>query len=321
MSSATSAGAKSAKKQAYFARLHNLVENHTQIMIVEADNVGSRQLAEIRFELRGRATLLMGKNTMMRTALRQKLETVPQLEALIPLIKENVGLVFCQADASEIRKVILEHRVPAPAKQGAIAPASVSIPPGPTGMDPGQTSFFQALQIATKIVKGQIEIQNEVLVIKEGERVTASQSVLLQKLNIRPFSYGLKTTHIYDNGSQYPASVLDIESSSLVDRLKSAIQTVAAVSLATSVPTQPSVPHSILAAFRQCAAIGLETDVIFDQMKALKEAIDNPDAFVAAAPAAAAATEEKPAEEAKAEAQEESDEEEEGGMFDLFGED
>eukprot|EP01056_Protomagalhaensia_sp_Gyna25_P002145 Protomagalhaensia_sp_Gyna_25__2144@NODE_2162_length_1252_cov_802_538335_g1786_i0_p1_GENE_NODE_2162_length_1252_cov_802_538335_g1786_i0NODE_2162_length_1252_cov_802_538335_g1786_i0_p1_ORF_typecomplete_len287_score78_23RL10P_insert/PF17777_1/5_5e03RL10P_insert/PF17777_1/4_6e23RL10P_insert/PF17777_1/3e03Ribosomal_L10/PF00466_20/4_8e16Ribosomal_L10/PF00466_20/1e04Ribosomal_60s/PF00428_19/1_7e14_NODE_2162_length_1252_cov_802_538335_g1786_i01681028 len=286
-------------------------------MLVEADNVGSLQMAKIRFALRGKATMLMGKNTMMRTCLRGKLDKIPQLEALIPLLKLNVGLVFCETDVAEVRKIIQEHRVPAPAKQGAIAPLSVSIPPGPTGMDPGQTSFFQALQIATKIVKGQIEIQNDVMVIKAGDRVTASQSVLLQKLNILPFSYALKTSLIYDNGVVYPASVLDIDPSTMVDRLRSAIQTVAAMSLATVVPTKPSAPHSIIAAFKQCAAIGLATDVVFDQMKALKEALDNPEAFAAVAATTAAVADEKPAEAAAPEEEEEEEDDDMGfGLFD-----
>lgn len=34
--------------------------------MLQADNVGSNQLAKIRFALRGTATVLMGKNTMMR---------------------------------------------------------------------------------------------------------------------------------------------------------------------------------------------------------------------------------------------------------------
>lgn len=310
-----SAGARSAKKQAYFAKLADLVRNHTQILIVEADNVGSRQMAQIRFSLRDKATLLMGKNTMIRTALRGHIEEIPALENLLPLIKENVGLVFCKADASEVRKIILSFRVPAPAKQGAVAPLSVSIPPGPTGMDPGQTSFFQALQIATKIVKGQIEIQNEVQVIKEGDRVTASQAVLLTKLNIRPFSYGLRPITIYDNGSRYPASVLDIEPETLVKRVSDAAQLIAAFSLAASVPTKPSVVHSVVSAFKQCAAIGLETDVIFPQLEALKAALENPGAFTAAAAPAAAAAETKV--EAKVEEEEEEEDDDMGfGLFD-----
>jgi len=39
-----------------------------------------------------------------------------------------------------------------------IAPRDVFVNPGPTGLDPKQTAFFQTLQIQTKIVKSQIEI-------------------------------------------------------------------------------------------------------------------------------------------------------------------
>lgn len=59
---------------------------------------------------------------------------------------------------ADIADVIEETKVGADAKAGTIAPIDVTVPAGPTGMDPGQTSFFQALGIGTKIVKGQIEI-------------------------------------------------------------------------------------------------------------------------------------------------------------------
>jgi hypothetical protein len=38
-------------------------------------------------------------------------------------------------------------------------------------MDPSQTSFFQALAIATKINKGTIEIVSDVHLIKAGDKV------------------------------------------------------------------------------------------------------------------------------------------------------
>merc|ERR1712174_124194 len=103
----------------------------------------------------------------------------------------------------------LESNVrPAPARVGSIAPISVVVPKGPTGCDPGQTAFFQTLQIATKITKGQIEMVNDTNLIQAGEKVTASQAALLQKLNIEPFSYGLILKTIYDNGSVFSAKVL-----------------------------------------------------------------------------------------------------------------
>merc|ERR1712166_84257 len=44
----------------------------------------------------------------------------------------------------------------------------------------------------------------------QGDRVEASQAALLEKLDIRPFSYGLVVRHVYDDGAMYDPAVLDI---------------------------------------------------------------------------------------------------------------
>ena len=49
-------------------------------------------------------------------------------------------------------------QVQAPARAGALAPLDVKIPAQTTTLGPEKTSFFQALQIPTKITKGTIEI-------------------------------------------------------------------------------------------------------------------------------------------------------------------
>lgn len=306
---------KPAKKIAYFAKLTKLASECEHVIIADIDNVGSRQMAEVRAALRGKATLLMGKKSMMRTCLNKMVTEKPELCNLVPILKNNIGLIFCEDEISEVRTIMAKYQVPAPAKQGSIAPCSVIIPAGPTGMDPGQTSFFQALQIATRIVKGQIEIQSDVAIITGGEKVSASQSVLLNKLNIKPFSYGLKTTLIYEAGSIYPASVLDIEPESLVDALKSSIQACAALSLAAGVPCKASIGHSLINAIRKTVCLALASDHIFPQMAKLKEMLDNPDAYASLAPAAAAtptATETKPVEEEE----EEEDDDMGFGLFD-----
>lgn len=70
----------------------------------------------------------------------------------------NVGFVFTKGDLSEVRELILEKKVAAPAKAGALAPIDVFIDAQNTGLGPEKTSFFQALSIPTKIAKGTIEI-------------------------------------------------------------------------------------------------------------------------------------------------------------------
>merc|ERR1712080_243978 len=136
--------------------------------IVGADNVGSKQMQEIRIALRG-------KNTMMRKAIRGHLETNPDLERLLPHIKQNVGFVFTKLELLAVRDLLLANKVKAPARAGALAPVDVVVPAQNTGMGPEKTSLFQALAIPTKITKGTIEIIKDVELIKTGDRVGAPQ--------------------------------------------------------------------------------------------------------------------------------------------------
>ena len=186
--------------------------------------------------------------------------------------------------------MILANRVPAPARVGALAPVDVIVPAGPTGCDPGQTSFFQVLQIPTKIVKGQIEITNPVNLIKKGVKVGSSEAALLTKLSIKPFSYGLGIDCIFDNGSQFSVAVLDIDEAQLLNSFSFALRQVAAISLQIGYPTQASLPHSIGNAFRSLVAITVNLDTYsFPKAEPYKAYLADPSAFAcAAAPAAAA---------------------------------
>lgn len=47
--------------------------------------MGSKQMQQIRMSLRGKAVVLMGKNTMMRKAIRGHLENNPALEKWVML--------------------------------------------------------------------------------------------------------------------------------------------------------------------------------------------------------------------------------------------
>jgi large subunit ribosomal protein LP0 len=191
------------------------------------------------------------------------------------------------------------------------------VPAGPTGLEPTQTSFFQALQIPTKINKGAVEIMSDVTILTEGLKCGASQVALLNKLNIRPFSYGLVIRKVYDDGSVLSPSILDISASDISDFLSAAIQNVAAVGLATGIPNKASFPHILADAFKNLLAVAVEANYDFPQAQQIKEVLKNPGAF-AAAPAAgkAAPAAGKPA--AKAPEPEPEPEEEEAGAFSLF---
>lgn len=271
-----------AKKAQYVIRLKELLATYTKVFFVIVDNVGSQQMHETRLKMRGKAEILMGKNTLIRKVLGDFLEENPghPIAAIEEKISGNTGMVFTNHDLSEIKDIILSNRVPAPARPGAIAPVDVVIPSGPTGCDPGQTSFFQVLQIPTKIQKGQIEITASVELIKTGDKVGASEAALLSKLSIRPFSYGLVIESVYDNGSIFSPAVLDITKEIINAKFSQALSTVAAISLQLNYPTEASIPHSIGNAFKACVAVvvGLES-FTFEEAKPFQAFLADPSAF------------------------------------------
>jgi len=310
------------KKASYFTKMTTILETYSKVFVVDVTNVGSQQMNQTRKEMRGKAEILMGKNTLQRKVLKAFLEKHPNHfhASLESKMAGNVGFVFTNFDLPKIRDLILANRVPAPARVGSIAPVAVTVPPGPTGCDPGQTSFFQVLQIPTKIVKGQIEITNAVNLIKIGEKVGSSEAALLTKLNIKPFSYGLKIDSIIDSGSHFSVDVLDITDEQIITKFSAALHAVAALSLEIGYPTQASLPHSIGNAFKSLVAVAVNLDTYtFPQVAPYKAFLADPSAFAVAAPAAAKAEAAAPAAAAApVKPKEEEVDALEGGM-DIFG--
>merc|ERR1712039_420047 len=121
--------------------------------------------------------------------------------------------------------------------------------------DPSQTSFFQTLNIATKIVKGQIELISTFRILSKGDKVSASAAVLLTKLGIRPFNYKMEVEMVFQ------AAVLDIQESVLIQKFMAGVANMAAFSREIGIPTEAGLPHAFGNAFRNVAA--LVSDISF----------------------------------------------------------
>jgi len=276
----------------------------------------------------------MGKNTMIRTAIRKRMEVLEEegtdteaLAALLAAINGNMGFIFCHS-ASHLqlaRDTLDEFVVPAAAKAGVLAPKDVTIPQGPSGLEPSQTSFFQALNIPTKIVKGAIELTQDFKICTEGEKVSLSAQALLTKLGLKPFEYGMKVRQVYQDGAVFAAAVLDISDAVLMSKFMNGVSHVAAFGREIGIPTEAGLPHMMCAAFKNMVATVAEIDFSFPEADEIKAILSDPEALAKAKAAAAAgggssggagAGGAAPAAAAAAVVEEE---EEEDMDFDLFG--
>jgi len=268
------------KKTNYMAKVTKLLENYPRFLIVTCDNIASAHMQNIRISLRlVGAILLMGKNTLMRRVIRDNLANHSNWEPLLSALKGNVGLIFTKGSLSDLRHEVLKSTVPAAAKAGSMSPIDVILPKQVTTLEPTKTSFFAALDIATKITKGCVEILNDVRLCEKSKKVGSSEAALLMMLEIRPFVYGLIVVNCFDS-SLFPPNYLDFSESDLFKAISSGISNVAAMSLALSYPSLPAFPHVITTAFKNLVAISIETGYDFPQAEKLKNIVLNPEAFV-----------------------------------------
>jgi large subunit ribosomal protein LP0 len=303
------------KKMDYMQKLISIMEEYPRIILATCDNIGSRHMQRIRVSLRGKAVFLMGKNTLMRKAIKMSKAAHPEWQELLPYIVGNVGLVFTKDGLHDIKPLLEASRVPALAKVGIVAPQDVILPAQVTTLEPTKTSFFAALDIATKITRGCVEILADVKLCVEGKKVGSSEAALLQMLDMKPFTYGLKLVTCYDEGTVFPAKLLSFTKEQLFKSFAQGVANVSGISLAVSFPTLPAFPHVVGNGFKNLLAIAFATEYSFKEADALKAAAAAAPVAVAAAPAPVAAA--APAA-AKAPAKKESSSEEQE-FGDIFG--
>jgi large subunit ribosomal protein LP0 len=279
---------KKGKKRKLINKLYHNFTKYKQVLVVNLENVGSNQVQEVRYALRKqkKGEMIVGKNTVVKKAISLRMEqpnpedpdyeerkklwsALPQLERLVGLCRGKVGLIFTQSAVFELKPIIEANKVSSVAKVGAFAPIDITIPPGPTGMDPSQISFFHALSISTKIQKGQIEITKEVKVCTQGKKVGNSEAALLAKLGIKPFQYGMEIKYVYDDGSILGPEVFNITPEEIINKFRFGVSNLAALSLSLGLPNSTSVPHMVINGFKNLASIGLETGLKFKQLDAL----------------------------------------------------
>ncbi|KAI3831431.1 hypothetical protein MKX03_011223 [Papaver bracteatum] len=176
-----------------------------------------------------------------------------------------------------------EVLVGAPARLGLVAPIDVVVSPGNTGLDPSQTSFFQVLNIPTKINKGTVEIITHVELIKKEEKVGSFEAALLAKLGIRPFSYGLVVLTVYEKYG----SVLDLTDEDMMGKFAAGVSMVTSLSLVIAYAILVTAPHIFINAYKNLLAVALATEYSFPQVEQVNEYLKDPSKFAAGAPAAA----------------------------------
>ena len=244
-------------KKAIFSDLSELLKEYSVVAVADLQKVRSSQIQEIRKKLRGKAELIVAKNTILRKAAEKA-----EKENVDKFAEEVTGskvLIFTRMNPFELILFLHKNKVRVPVKGGDVASSEVMIPAGNTGLQPGPViSEFNEAKVPTRIEGGSIFVAKDTVVAEKGEVVSTKTASLLSKLGMKPMEAGLSLSYAYDNGMVLGPNELAFD----LDRMKADFSSAARLALGVAVEANIMLPETapimISKAYRQAVAVSVE---------------------------------------------------------------
>ena len=247
-------------KKEIFTDLVQLLEKYSVIAVADLEKVRSSQIQEIRKKLRGKADLIVAKNTILRKASDSIASKKQNVDKFAQALAGSKVLIFTQMNPFELIIFLNRNKVRVPAKGGDIATSEIVIPAGNTGLQPGPViSEFNEAKVQTRIEAGSIFVARDTVVASTGDVISTKTASLLSKLGMKPMEAGLYLSSAYDNGLVLSAKDLTFDLDQMQTDFTSAARLAFGVAVEATIMLPQTAPVIISKAYRQAVAVSVES--------------------------------------------------------------
>jgi len=234
-------------------KLREEIERSPVIGIVDMHKMPSKQLQDIRKELRDKAKLKIVKKIILKFAIdsAQK-EKIKDIEALMP---DQPAVVLTNVDAFKLYALSDKLRFKTFAKEGDIAEEDIWVSAGPTSLMAGPAiSELQQAGVPASIESGKITVRKDACIVRAGEIISAIKANALRKLKIEPMEVVLNIVAVYENGDIYPKDVLKL-TTEYPDLMMQAYNNALNLSVFIVFPTKENIKYLLAKAVQTAKAI------------------------------------------------------------------
>lgn len=223
-------------------KLSEWINKYPTVAICHLEGIPTKQLQNIRGNLRGEAKLIVSKKSIIKRALASaKNKKAAELKEEVKGIS---GVLLSELDPFELFSILKKNKSEAPAKSGQEAPTDIVVPAGPTPFAPGPVmSQLGAIGIKPKIEKGKLVIPEDTVVAKEGEKIRKAVAEILGRLDIKPMEVGLDLEVALNKEDIFNKRVLDVSEEDYLNRIKLACSEVFNLSMNAEIVNESTAPH------------------------------------------------------------------------------
>ncbi len=247
-------------KKEIYDDLLEFLKKYSVVAVADLRKVRSSQIQEIRKKLRGKADLIVAKNTILQKASENIAGEKKNIDKFADSLTGSKVLIFTQMNPFELIIFLNKNKVRVPAKGGDVATSDILIPGGNTGLQPGPViSEFNEAKVQTRIEGGSIFVARDTVVVEKGDVIPVKTASLLSKLGMKPMEAGLSLSYAYDHGSVLGPNDLAFDLDQMKNDFSAAARLAFGVAVEANMMLPETAPVIISKAYRQAVAISVES--------------------------------------------------------------
>jgi len=267
----------SPRNKEFADKIRKYASDYSIVGVVDVQGLPAPQFQRIRASLKSTAQVLIVKKNLIELVFNELNKTHEGIADLIPKLSGIVGLVFTNDNPFTLYKFVKKNKSSAPAKAGQTAPNEIIVPAGPTSFAPGPIiGELGALKIKAGINAGKVEIKEDSVVAKEGDLITDALAGVLTRLGIEPMEVGLNIKAIFEAGTLYERSVLDVDEDAILNDIKDEAARCAALAYGIKYVTKDNIKTFVSEAARD--TLGLGVGIAYPAAETIKQLVSKANA-------------------------------------------
>jgi mRNA turnover protein 4 len=190
-------------KDALIEKIHQALEDFTDVYIFTISNTRTNILQQIRDERREDSKLFLGNNKLMMIALGRDEETSvkPNLHKLSKFLVGQCGLLFTNLPKKEVKDYFSSVGAQVYARTGQTATETFALPAGPLPQFPhSMFEHLSKLGLPIKLDKGVIVLLQDTTVCEDGDTLSAEAAQLLKLFGRQTAEFRMDLVAHWTNG-------------------------------------------------------------------------------------------------------------------------
>jgi large subunit ribosomal protein L10 len=230
--------------------------------IIDVHGVPAPAFQTMRTNLRGKADIIMLKNTLLKLALQEAAKSRKGLEKLADSVNGQCAVVTSDLNPFRLFRQLDATKTKMPARGGETAPDDIEIKAGETPFKPGPVvGELQKAGLPAAIEQGKVVIKKDKVLVKKGDKIPRDAALVLSKLEIYPLTVGLDLSAAFEEGLIYLKDVLVVDDVKIMSQVMGAASGAFNLSIFIGFPTSTTIKPMVALAHMRALNLAVNAGI------------------------------------------------------------